>query len=44
LGLEHGVKTFSAYPEKNLLVVMEEWFDVLECVLNVLRQIGLSDL
>ena len=27
LGWEHGVKTFSAYPEKNLLVVLEEWLD-----------------
>ena len=27
LGLEHGIKTFSAYPGKNLLVVLEEWFD-----------------
>ena len=27
LGLEHGIKTFSAYPEKNLLAVLEEWFD-----------------
>jgi len=26
LGLEHGIKTFSAYPEKNLLAVLEEWF------------------
>ena len=27
LGLEYGVKSFSAHPEKNLLVVLEEWFD-----------------
>lgn len=27
LGLEHGIKTFSAYPEKNLLAVLEEWLD-----------------
>ncbi|KAF9643423.1 hypothetical protein BDM02DRAFT_1472159 [Thelephora ganbajun] len=27
LELEHGIKTFSAYPEKNLLAVLEEWFD-----------------
>jgi len=25
--LEHGIKTFSAYPEKNLLAVVEEWLD-----------------
>ena len=25
--LEHGIKTFSAYPEKNLLAVVEEWMD-----------------
>ena len=25
LGLEHGSKTFSAYPEKNLFAVLEEW-------------------
>ena len=25
--LEHGIKTFSAYPEKNLLAVVEEWID-----------------
>lgn len=27
LGLEHGIKTFLANPEKNLLAVLEEWFD-----------------
>jgi hypothetical protein len=27
LGLEQGIKTFSAYPEKNLLAVLEEWFN-----------------
>jgi len=35
LGLKHGIKTFSAYPEKNLLAVLEEWFDNgwwVECV------------
>jgi hypothetical protein len=26
LELEHGIKTFSAYPEKNLFAVLEEWF------------------
>ena len=28
LGLEHGIKTFSAYPEKNLLAILEEWYDL----------------
>lgn len=27
LELEHGIKTFSAYSEKNLFAVLEEWFD-----------------
>jgi hypothetical protein len=27
LALEHGITTFSAYPEKNLLAVVEEWLD-----------------
>jgi hypothetical protein len=27
LGLEHEMTSFSAYPEKNLLAVLEEWFD-----------------
>ena len=27
LDLEHGIKTFSVHPEKNLLVVLEGWFD-----------------
>lgn len=26
LELEYGIKTFSAYPKKNLLAVLEEWF------------------
>ena len=25
LDIEHGIKTFSAYPGKNLLAVIEEW-------------------
>jgi hypothetical protein len=35
LGLEHGIKTFSAYPEKNLAAVLEEWF-VDGCVPSVI--------
>jgi hypothetical protein len=27
LGLEHGIASFSVYPEKNVLAVLEEWFD-----------------
>ena len=27
LDLEHGIKTFSAYPGKNLLAILEEWVD-----------------
>jgi hypothetical protein len=27
LGLEYGINSFSAHPEKNLLVVLEAWFD-----------------
>ena len=27
LDLEHGIASFSVYPEKNLLAVLEEWFD-----------------
>ena len=23
--IEHGIKTFSAYPKKNLLAILEEW-------------------
>ena len=28
LDLEHGIEMFSAYPEKNLLAILEEWFDL----------------
>lgn len=47
LGLEHGIKTFSAYPEKNLLAVLEEWFDDglwVTLVPTVLHVVGFSDL
>lgn len=27
LGLGHEIKTFSVLPRKNLLAVLEEWFD-----------------
>ena len=27
LGLEHGIKMFSAHPKKNLLAVLEEWLN-----------------
>jgi len=47
LGLEHGIKTFSAYPEKNLLAVLEERFDDalwVTLVPTVLHVVGFSDL
>ena len=47
LDLEHGIKTFSAYPEKNLLAVLEEWFDDglwVTCVLTVLHVISSANL
>ena len=45
--LVHGIKTFSAYPEKNLLAVLGEWFDDglwLAYILTVPHPTGSSDL
>ena len=37
LDLEHGIKTFSAYPEQNSLAVLEEWYDDNWCVACILK-------
>ena len=46
LELEYGIKTFSAYPKKNLLAVLEEWFvqGYVTSVLVLFFMIHVSDL
>jgi len=46
VGLEHGIKTFSAHPEKNLLAIFEEWLDHIRWVTQIpkLLHIGSTNL